>query len=64
MELEHPHLGRIGAVGMGLPIRFSKSEAQFDQPASELGAANDEVYGDLLKLSKQDIEALRADGVI
>jgi crotonobetainyl-CoA:carnitine CoA-transferase CaiB-like acyl-CoA transferase len=64
MELEHPCLGRIGAVGMGLPIRFSKSHAQFDQPASELGAANEQVYGELLKLSKQEIEALRAKGVI
>jgi crotonobetainyl-CoA:carnitine CoA-transferase CaiB-like acyl-CoA transferase len=64
MELEHPALGRVGAVGMGLPIRFSKSHAQFDEPASALGASNEQIYGDLLKLSKEDIDGLRAQGVI
>ncbi|NML97095.1 CoA transferase [Paraburkholderia sp. RP-4-7] len=64
MNLEHPVLGPIGAIGMGLPIRFSKSTAQFDQPATELGSANEEIYGDLLNFSKRDIEALRAAGII
>ena len=64
MHLEHPQYGRVGAVGMGLPIQFSKSKTQFDQPATQLGAANEQVYGELLKLSKKEIDELRAAGVI
>ncbi|MCO5397854.1 CaiB/BaiF CoA transferase family protein [Ralstonia soli] len=64
MNLTHPELGEVDAVGMGLPIRFSASTAQFDQPATALGAANAEVYGGLLKLSPQEIEALREQGVV
>jgi crotonobetainyl-CoA:carnitine CoA-transferase CaiB-like acyl-CoA transferase len=64
MNLVHPRLGDIGAVGMGLPIQFSKSKAQFDQPATELGAANEEVYGNLLKLSPHEIAELRRARVI
>jgi len=62
--LHHPTIGRIDAFGMGMPIQFSKSEAGFDQPAMELGAANAEVYGNLLKLSKGEMEALHAAGII
>jgi crotonobetainyl-CoA:carnitine CoA-transferase CaiB-like acyl-CoA transferase len=63
-KLEHPRFGDIGAVGMGLPIRFSASPAQFDQPATELGAANADVFGGLLDISAQQQEELRRAGVI
>ncbi|HSV81152.1 MAG TPA: CaiB/BaiF CoA-transferase family protein [Ramlibacter sp.] len=63
-ELEHPTVGKVDAFGMGLPIRFSKSEAKFDQPAMALGAANEEIYGQLLKLSQDEMAALRAAGII
>jgi crotonobetainyl-CoA:carnitine CoA-transferase CaiB-like acyl-CoA transferase len=63
-RLRHPVHGDVGAVGMGLPIRFSASAAQFDQPAQELGTANQEVYRDLLKLSAQEIASLQSAGVI
>lgn len=64
MHLQAPELGAIDAVGMGLPIQFSKTKAQFDQPAMPLGAANEQVYGELLNLSKDEIAELRAAGVI
>ena len=64
VDLEHATLGSIGALGMGLPIQFSRSTAKFDQPAMALGAANEEVYGDLLNLSLNELEALRAAHVI
>jgi crotonobetainyl-CoA:carnitine CoA-transferase CaiB-like acyl-CoA transferase len=64
MRLTHPGRGDIDAVGMGLPIRFSKSPAQFDQPAMELGAANEDVYGRLLGLSEQELDELHRAGVI
>ncbi|HYF16374.1 MAG TPA: CoA transferase [Ramlibacter sp.] len=64
MKLSHPRLGALDAVGMGLPIRFSRTPSQFDQPAAELGSANGEVYGGLLALDAGEIERLRAQGVI
>ena len=63
-RLTHPSLGAQAPYGMGLPIQFSKSKSQFDQPATELGSANDQVYRDLLKLSAEELAELRAQGVI
>jgi crotonobetainyl-CoA:carnitine CoA-transferase CaiB-like acyl-CoA transferase len=64
VDLRDPRGHEVGAVGMGLPIQFSNSTADFNQPASELGAANEEIYGELLKLSPQQIGELRAAGII
>jgi len=64
MKLEHPKMGATQAYGMGNPIHFSKGHAQFDIPAQELGDANDEVYGSLLKLTPDELAALRRDRVI
>ena len=44
VRLEHPGLADVDAMGMGLPIKLSQTPVQFDQPAQELGAANDEIY--------------------
>ena len=63
-ELVHPAHGPIGATGMGLPIQFSASHAQFDTPAGALGAANAEVYAELLGLSEAALAELKAEGVI
>ena len=63
-QIKHPLLGADGAVGMGLPIQFSKAHAQFDKPAVALGASNAQVYRDLLKLSPDEIELLERSGVI
>ena len=64
LDLAHPTHGPTGATGMGLPIQFSACHAQFDEAAPVLGSANDAVYGELLGLSKEEIAALKADGVI
>ena len=45
VKLVHPQLGDLQAFGIGNPIQFSKANAQFDEPAQELGAATDEVLG-------------------
>jgi crotonobetainyl-CoA:carnitine CoA-transferase CaiB-like acyl-CoA transferase len=63
-KLQHPKMGGTLAYGMGNPVHFSKAHAQFDIPAQELGDANDEIYGGLLKLSPAEIDALRQSGVI
>lgn len=64
MRLRHTRHGDLNAVGMGMPIRFSGSTAQFDQPAQELGAANEEVYRGLLKMSEEELSQLRAAGTV
>ncbi|WP_277183229.1 CaiB/BaiF CoA-transferase family protein, partial [Caballeronia sp. BR00000012568055] len=64
VKLEHPGLAEVDAMGMGLPIRFSETPAQFDQPAQELGASNDEIYRGLLKLPDERLQRLRDKGVI
>ncbi len=64
MQLQHPAMGDQKAVGMGNPIQFSKANAQFDIPAQAVGEANAEIYGGVLKLSADEIEALRVAKVI
>jgi crotonobetainyl-CoA:carnitine CoA-transferase CaiB-like acyl-CoA transferase len=64
VKLAHPGLADADAMGMGLPIRFSKTPVQFDQPAQELGASNDEIYRSLLKLPDDRLQQLRDEGVI
>ncbi len=64
LNLRHPLHGDTGAVGMGLPIRFSGSHAQFDQPAMELGVSNDEIYRKLLNLSDDELAGLQTSGII
>ncbi|MBC8635998.1 CoA transferase [Caballeronia sp. EK] len=64
VKLEHPGLADVGAMGMGLPIRFSQTPVQFDQPAQELGASNEAIYRDLLKLPDDRLRQLRDEGVI
>ncbi|MGE4240478.1 CaiB/BaiF CoA transferase family protein [Ramlibacter sp.] len=64
VNLKHPVHGDIGKVGTGLPIRFSKCAADFDVPATDTGTANEQVYGELLNLSKAQLVELRDAGVI
>ncbi|HDS1695145.1 MULTISPECIES: CaiB/BaiF CoA-transferase family protein [unclassified Pseudomonas] len=64
LELSHPHNGPTGAMGMGLPIQFSATPSQFDQPAMALGAANEDVYTGLLGLSPEQINSLREQGIV
>ncbi|MFT3814879.1 MAG: CaiB/BaiF CoA-transferase family protein [Acidovorax sp.] len=66
VPLEHPGLAAAGtqAMGMGLPIRFSESPVRFDQPAQQLGQANDEIYRGLLGLSDGQLAQLREQKVI
>lgn len=64
VELEHPRHGKVGGIGMGLPIRFSDAYAAFDRPADELGASNAAVLGNLLGYDDEAIKGLKARGTI
>jgi crotonobetainyl-CoA:carnitine CoA-transferase CaiB-like acyl-CoA transferase len=64
-RLSHPNFGdKPGPFGMGLPIQFSKTKSQFDQPAADLGSSNDEVLRGLLGLDDEQLRQLRLDKVI
>jgi crotonobetainyl-CoA:carnitine CoA-transferase CaiB-like acyl-CoA transferase len=64
VPLVEPREGRSGAVGMGLPIRFSATPSAFDRPAEALGASTDAVLSGLLGLGEDELVSLRARGVI
>lgn len=63
-QLLAPALGGVVPTGLGSPIQFSPAHAACNQPAQKLGAANAQVYGQLLGLSAQQLQQLQADGVI
>jgi formyl-CoA transferase len=62
--LVHPDAGEIEAAGGGVPIRMSGSTVGLDRPAPKLGADNAAVYGGLLGLDQEELDRLKADGVI
>jgi CoA:oxalate CoA-transferase len=65
VPLAHPKYGLVEDVyGMGLPIKFSRAEAGFDQPPPGLGEHNIAVYGGMLGYSAERIEELKARQVI
>lgn len=65
VPLAHPKYGIVEDVyGMGMPIKFSRAQAGFDQPPPDLGEHNGAVYGGLLGYSSERIEDLKARQVI
>jgi CoA:oxalate CoA-transferase len=65
VPLAHPKYGIVEDVyGMGMPIKFSRAQAGFDQPPPDLGEHNAAVYGGLLGYSSERIEDLKARQVI
>ncbi len=61
-EVDHPFIGRI-KVPYTL-FNMSETPSQYRMPAPLLGQHNEEVFGHLLNHTKQDMDALRAQGVI
>jgi crotonobetainyl-CoA:carnitine CoA-transferase CaiB-like acyl-CoA transferase len=65
VPLAHPKFGVVEDVyGMGMPIKFSRAQAGFDQPPPALGEHNQAVYCDLLGYSGERFEELKAGRVI
>jgi len=61
-QVNHPHFGAERLYV--LPWQMSATPPSLQQSAPLLGADNDYVFGELLKLPKADIETLKAEGVI
>lgn len=61
IKLEVPGLGPV--TFPGTPLNFSDETLEFT-PAPELGEHNEEIYGELLGLSKEEIEKLKANKAI
>jgi len=62
VKVNHPVLGETTLPGFA--IKFSETKGHISTPAPLLGQHNEEVYSELLGLSKEEIEGLRKEGVI
>ena len=62
VDVDHPTLGEVSLPGF--PIKFSETKGDITMPAPLLGQHNEEVYSELLGLSKEKIEELRKEGVV
>lgn len=63
IEVEHPVLGKVSMPGLIPKLSRTPGEVRRAGPA-EVGADNGSVYGDLLGLSDEEMERLKAEGVI
>jgi CoA:oxalate CoA-transferase len=65
VPLAHPKYGAVEDVyGMGMPIKFSRAQAGFDQAPPDLGEHNHSVYCGLLGYSEERFEELKTQRVI
>jgi crotonobetainyl-CoA:carnitine CoA-transferase CaiB-like acyl-CoA transferase len=60
--VDHPMYGRVCL--MNSPLRFEGSELLPIKPSGELGRDNQEVYGQWLGLSDQELQQLHDEEVI
>jgi len=61
-EIEHDEIGRITVPTS--PLRFHGADPVPLMPSPKLGQHNQEIYGEWLGLSQDEIAALKSDGVI
>lgn len=62
IEAEYPNAGKIKVTNTH--IKLSETKAGFRFPSPTLGEHNEAIYGELLGLTKDELEALARDGVI
>lgn len=63
VEVEDKHIGTFKIAGN--PIKMeSIAESETRLPAPEIGEHNQQIYGDLLGLTKAELEGLKREGVI
>ncbi len=64
LRIETPHPLSKSIPGIASPMRFSKTPVEYDLPPPLLGQHTREVLSGLLGLTEEDIDRLRAEGVI
>lgn len=62
VEIEHPKAGLTTLTGPH--IKFSETKATVRTPSPLLGQHNEEIFGNLLGISKQEVEFLQKEGVM
>ncbi len=62
VEMEHPAVGKIPFPSSS--FRFSKTPWKLVQAAPLLGEHNEEIYGRLLGISKEELANLKNKGII
>ena len=62
--LERPDGSNTGVVAAEVPLRFSRSKASHARPAPVPGAHTGEVLGGVLGMTPEEVEALRAEGIV
>jgi CoA:oxalate CoA-transferase len=62
VEYDHPDVGKVRLPGN--PIKMSGMESTISRPAPRIGEHTDAVLGELLKLSADEIAALRNKGAV
>ena len=62
LELDHPTAGRVPSVAN--PIRLSESAVIYDKAPPLLGQHTEQVLSDLLKIDKEQIDQLKAAGIV
>lgn len=61
-EVDHPSCGPIKLVNT--PVKWSDSKPGVRMAPPTLGQHTDEILGDMLGMSQEDVGALRDEGVI
>jgi succinate--hydroxymethylglutarate CoA-transferase len=61
-EVDHPACGPIKMVNT--PVKWSRSTPGIRLAPPTLGQHTDEILGDTLGMSKEEVEALRGEGCV
>lgn len=62
LESEHPSLGKVKIPGV--PLKLSATPGKVDRTAPSLGEHNQEIYGNLLGFTAEEIKRLEEEGII
>ena len=60
--IDQPGLGKIPVAN--IPFKMSRTPAKITRSTPETGEHNEEIYGSLLNYTRQDLAALKEEGVI
>ena len=62
VELEHPKAGKMKVTGN--QIKFTNKKVKIDRPAPLLGQHNEEILGEKLGYTPEQVAKLKEDGVL